>query len=219
MKAKGLKMAAAAAALAGLCVGVAEARNMVGYIKVEVPAGLSMMSVPFEPVGGGAFTLEAVLGNAPADTVLLLFTGSGYEVYNKDADAGWQDDNGDDAGNLTLPRGGGFWIWNVSGNPFNVVLRGQVPTQPISQNLETGLQIVSYGFPSAAPLSSYGPSNPEDGDMLMVFAGSTYTIYTYVDGEWVDDDGNPAGLVFEPGKAYWYWALTTDVMWGQSPNF
>lgn len=222
MNRKALKTALAAAALAGLLAVSAEASNIVGYIKVQAPAGLSLMSVPFNSVGGGTIRLADALKIAPEYTIVAFFVpGSGYTFYTKVSETDWEDENGNNANDVPLTPGDGFWVWNFSGSAFDVILHGDVPLSPINRPLQLGLQIFSYGFPTVAAVNDKGPDAPLDGDIIAVFNGSGYDFYTYSENDegWVDENGLLTTFAFQPGKAYWYWALSQDVAWVQTRNF
>ncbi len=195
------------------------ARNIAGYVRLEIPAGRSLVSVPFESFEGGDLTLGRALAQAPVDTQVFLFVpGTGYIVLTKLDETSWQDDLGSDMSGVPLPRGEGFWVQAPSA--FQLVLHGQVPTGSKTVALNPGLQIVSYGFPTAGLLNAVGPASPNDGDQLYAFVpGEGYQLYTYVEGSgWEDSFGMPATLQLMPGQAYWYLALG-PTSWTQTPNF
>lgn len=231
MNAKLFRTASAVAATAALLATGAQASNVVGYIKVEIPAGLSLVSVPFELVGGGTHTLDSVFGTSVPDSsqVILFDPGVGYEVYtfieeDDPADSGWFKGR-DPAGSTPLPRGSGFWVRNPSSEPIELVLRGEAPVTDVAVTLDVGLRIVSYGFPSEASLDTVSGLQPADTDQLIAFVpGEGFVVYTYVEEDTPEDTGwykgrDKVSLTLQPGQAFWYRRGGAATVWNQSKNY
>lgn len=224
MKTKVLKTALAAAAVAGLLAANAEASNMVGYIKLSVPAnGLKLMSIPFTKVGGGSHTLDSALPNVPDSTEVHVFirgTPDKWISFTFYEGVGWLDEDFNLAGDFQLSRGSGFWLKNVSPNSLSLVVNGEVPVADNNVPLLSGVQLVSYGFPTEADLATSGPANPSDTDELFVHQGGvSWVSYTYYEGlGWVDENYDPVSVTLTPVSAYWYKAAAQNV-WIQKKNF
>ena len=218
MRSKGWKTAAIAAALMGLTAAGARAGDWAGYVKITVPAGLSIVSVPFVQMDGSAHTLGTALKGLPADTEALVYSAvDGYTTYTY-IDGTWQDSEGGDAGAVELARGTAVWIKNVSGSAATIVIRGKVPVSNIAQSVGTGLQLVGYAFPSGADLDTYGPAGAQDGDTFYIYDNG-YTILTFVDGQgWSDSEGGAVDYTLQPGVGYWYSAQGSGT-WNQARNF
>lgn len=217
MNTKRIKTAAAAAALLGLLVAGAQASNVVGYIKTEVPAGISLMSVPFETVGGGLHTLDSVFGDKLADgsEVFLFIPGVGYTTFTYFDGFGWYEGE-NEAGTTQLTRGAGFWVRNNSVDAVALVLRGQVPVSNANVDLPTGVTLVSFGFPVEEGVNDAQGWAPLDGDEIFAFTNGAYVTHTYFDGFGWYEGENPSTLTFSPGQAYWYRRNGATVTWTQS---
>lgn len=219
-----------AAALTSAALLSAEARNVVGYVKIEVPAGLSLMSVPFERIGGGTLTVGEVFGDKLADgSKLYLFKpGVGFDVIeyiveDDPEDTGWYK-GADRVDDMELPRATGFWIRNNAATSVAIVLHGQAPVGQASVSLPLGLQIVSFGFPSDADIQSLPGLEPNDGDKLYEFVDGGFVVYEFIEEEDPQDTGWYKGMtkaVFNlaPGRAYWYRRTGASTTWNQSKNY
>ncbi len=231
MNAKVYRTAIAATALVALLAAGAQASNVVGYIKVEIPAGLSLVSVPFEMVGGGVQTLDSVFGDKlPDSSQVIMFTlGVGYEVFtyiveDEPEDTGWFKGR-TPAGSTPLPRGAGFWVRNSSANAIELVLKGEAPVADVTVPLAFGLQIISYGFPSEADVNTVGGFTPADTDQIIAFdPNEGFVVYTYVEEETPEDTGwykgrNKVELKLQPGQGYWYRRGGASTSWTQQKNY
>lgn len=222
MKTRVLKTALAAAALAGLLVAGAEASNVVGYVKISIPGGLSLVAQPFVQVGGSAPTIGGVFGSALPDGSELFFyvPGTGYTGYVYVEGVGWLDSNFNDANNVTLARGSGFWVKNNSAQPATLVLHGEVPLADNPITFLTGLQLFSYAFPTSLDVQTLTGLTPADGDEIVAFVNGNYITYTYIDGlGWVDANMELASFSLAPGASYWYWRKSGNTNWVQTRNF
>ncbi|MDZ4200237.1 MAG: hypothetical protein U1E27_13245 [Kiritimatiellia bacterium] len=213
---------AAGAILFALLVSGSEARNAVGYIKKSVPAGFSMMSIPFEQIGGSAQTLDSVFGEKLPDTseVILYTQDGGYNTYTYFEGDGWYDENFEPAGMAQLPRGIGFWVKNTAASEIEIMLRGQVPTKDKAITLSSGYQMVSFGF--AAPTAPQLEDGlfPNDTDELIAFGPGGFETITYFEGDgWLNEGYDPAALVLEPGVSYWYKRVGAGTTWNQSKPY
>ena len=217
---------AAAALAAGVISTQAQvySQNIVGYINTVVPAG-GYNLVANQLVNGSdvnhtnnnintAFSGLLSDPNAINNTVLFLWNGAGYNVYQyftgSDADNNFFTSgsvNGfyDAGGTLqtaSFNQGAGSFLYNPSGVIVTNTFVGNVPVgtnvlvinsgynlfsivEPISTNLESSV----VGFP--------GTSDPNaiNNDVLFKWNGSGYNVYQYFTGSDADSNFFTSGSV------------------------
>jgi len=225
MKAGSLLLALVAVMVAGTVLAAeVTSVNVVGFKRLDLPAGLTLVSAPFVQVGDQVadVTLGGAFGDdTPEGTIIYLYTpGVGYTTYTYVDGMGWVDDfftPGQETN--VLYRGEGFWVRAPSA--FTNAVAGEVPSSLNPTNtvvLPSGLQLFSFGFPADTPVDQSG-LNPTEGDIIYNYEGGTYTTYTYVDGMgWVDDLFSPVEVVFMMGEAYWYRAVS-QITWDQTKPY
>lgn len=221
MKAGSLLLAVVGVMLAVTTVFAAEVKsvNVVGFKRVEMPAGLSLVSSPFVKVGDQAadLSIDEVFGaDTPDGTIIYLFEqGVGYKTYTWIAGDSWYDDDFiSGQGTNVLARGEGFWVRAPSA--FTNAVAGEVPSTLNPTNtvvLSAGLELFSFGFPADTAIGASG-LNPSDGDIIYQYAGGAYTSYTYIAPDWLDDSFLPVSVVFTMGESYWYRAVS-QITWDQ----
>lgn len=192
--------------------------NAVGYIKLVLPPGQSMISTPFVLPGGGTPTINDIFGtNMPNGSVINIYRPSlgKYDNYGY-AFGQWYKGAVPGQGTNLIHRGSGFWIKNPGLTNLTLTLVGEVPGAPDFSaeivNLPRGQSIVCFSFPTVTPFENSGLV-PQNGDVVNVWQPAPtnkYTNYGYAFGNWyVGAVITP--LVFEPGKAYWYKNVATPV--------
>ncbi len=222
---------AVSAVLLGLSVAGAQAGNAVGYIRIEVPAGLSLMTVPFETIGGGEHTLGSVFGDKLGDgsQVVLFKPGVGFESYTyveetDPEESGWYK-GATKSDDTSLRRGAGFWVRNQSGESVVIFLSGQVPVADKAVALDTGLAIVGFSFPVAADIQELEGLTPEDNDQIIIFRpGVGFESYTYVEETDPEESGwykgaTKAELELQPGTGFWYRRAGGNSIWLQQAPY
>ncbi|MDZ4200210.1 MAG: hypothetical protein U1E27_13105 [Kiritimatiellia bacterium] len=182
--------------------------NAVGFIKLELPPGLSLVSTPFVKVGGETPTIGDVFGtNVPDFSVVHVYHPStGYRTFSFVFGEWYTGATGGQSTNQ-LDRGSGVWFKNPASS--NVVLNvvGEVPggaafaTEIVE--LPVGLSLVSFSFPASTPIAASGLV-PDNFDVIHSYMpGEGYRSFSYVFGQWYEG-ATPVSFSFEPGKAYWY---------------
>ncbi len=219
---KKLMLAAVALALLSLPAFADSAVSpAVGVIKVEVPAGLSLMSVPFETGDGGTHTLDSIFGNSLSDgsQVIIFEPGVGYKTYSFYEGYGWY--FGDSpAGETVLERGVGFWVRNKGMASVAIFMAGRVPVSEKNIAIPAGYSIVSFAFPLDLEVDQLEGLTPVDGDRILAFENGAYITHNYYEGfGWYNGD-SPSDFKFEPGKSAWYFRRSSNTYWLQAlpPN-
>ena len=150
-----------------------------------------------------------------ADKV-ICYDGGAYRMawlYDDGVDVLWLE--GAVPSTLALQPGQAFWL--LTGALHTVTFLGEVRTdETVEIVLQPGYNMVSWPYPTTLILQlsslhddgAYGATVSTDADSILAYdAVSGYTRH------WLYDDGvnvawlqgaSPSGLLFEPGKGYWY---------------
>ncbi len=212
--------------------------NAVGYAKLSLPAGFSMISLPFNAVGGNATTIGGVFpyGTVQDSTTIFFYMpGAGYAAYTfvdnglGDPASGWwgpTDTSSPTGGSNAILRGEGFWI-QVPG-ATNIVLAGEVPGASNGTNtvpLVTGFQMVSFAYPATGSVTN--GLAPSDGDTIFSWTGSSWQTYSYVyspgdpaDTGWYDNNNSVfvPDVALKVGAGYWYQS-SQSMSWNQTKPY
>lgn len=198
--------------------------NAVGVTRVNLPAGFSMIAVPFNAVGGQGLTLDQLFGtNLPDSTYVFTFVaGSGYVNYQYIDGMGWLNDNSEPSGDSKILRGEGFWVYLYNA-ASNVALSGEVPASAVGTNkvdLIPGFQMISYAFPQEMAIADCGLV-PHDSDYIFKFLNGGYVNYQYIDGiGWLDDNSEPVNITFKPNEGFWYLSYASGTnTWLQTKTY
>ena len=196
----------AVALAAGLLSASAQvySANVVGYYNVKVNAhGYALVA---NQLTNTANDINVVIGNgcisdpnANNNTVLYLWGGSGYNIYQyftgADADTwfanvgsvnGWYDTVGTLATG-TFKQGTGSFLFNPSNSALTNTFVGQVVQGPFSRTIKTGFDTYSIIPPVSTNVDSFvgfpGTSDPNanNNDTIYIYNGG-YNIYQYFTG-------------------------------------
>lgn len=210
-----LKVAAVSVLAAGLTTSAfaqTYSVNAVGYIKLVLPPGQTLISTPFVKVGGGVPTITDVFGtNVPNGSVIYTYitASNSYNTYTY-FNSQWYKGATSGQGTNLLHRGTGFWFKNPTTSNLTFNLVGEVPGgDDYSQeqvNLPIGLSIVCFSFPTETSYANSGLT-AQNGDVIYDWTGSSYRTFTFFSGNWyVGSTITP--LVFQPGKGYWFKSIS-----------
>lgn len=221
MRTKALILSAAALA-AGLLSSNAQvySANVVGYYNVAVPAG--GYALVANQLTNSQNNVNVVLGtglrsdpNAVNNTVLYLWGGSGYNIYQyftgADADAwfalsgstnAWYDTAGNVA-NAQFNQGTGSFLFNPSSSPVTNTFVGQVPQGNFTRTIKTGFDTYAIFPPVSTNVESAlvgfpatSDPNAVNNDTIYIYNGG-YNIYQYFTGAdadaWFALSGSPNG--------------------------
>ena len=174
-----------------------ESSNTVGYQKVNISSGLTMLGSSFVAVGGQE-DLD-IQDLVPSNTktsggvdYIRIWTGSGYtdySYYSEAADGGIYDgddclgpgwgDSSQDAANEILTTGKGFWVHSNSAETIKTF--GEV-TENTEVRISAGLTMVCNPQPVDIDIQQIVPSNTKTSggvDYIRIWTGSGYTDYSY----------------------------------------
>lgn len=211
------KWMASAALFAALTVGSfaqeSFSANAVGFLKIELPPGLSLVSTPFVGEAGAIPTIGDVFGtNVPNLSIVHIFRPpSTYETFRFIGGEWYKGATGGQHTNR-LERGSGVWFMNPASTNVSLSVLGEVPGGAEFEaeivDVPVGLSIVSFSFPIPTPVSESGLT-PVHMDEIHAFDPVTgYVTYRFIVDQWYQG-ATPVDFVFEPGKAYWYYSQST----------
>jgi len=173
--------------------------NAVGYYRLELCAGLSLVANQFHHVRGN--TVDNILGAPPEGTRVYKFRPDlGVYTMRQYVDGAWE---GDEDG-MTLNPGEGAFVWLPT--VYSKRFLGEVPG--LAQvSIPNGTSILSSPLPERGPLNLAPPGGLgfplRNGDVIFQWSCSrgTYRFNQYVDGMWEGDDAG-APPVVEIGEAF-----------------
>ena len=197
--------------------------NIVGYTKVSVPAGLSIIGQNFSAVGGGDCNIQTIRGEGLSDggtDMLQLWTGSGYDYcyyysaaddINGDGSAAWGDESWT-AVDLSIGSGTGMWM--QSQQDATIVFAGEVG-EGNTKAFSAGLTLASQTIPMDINIQDVQGEGLADGgvDMIQIWNGSSYDYYYYysaaddINGDgtaaWGDESWTPVDVTLYAGQGFW----------------
>lgn len=178
------------------CVGIAsaaESQNIVGYTKVNCPAGqLTLVSLNFET---GGLTIDDLLGGQVPDLTVV-------NLWDKDANAYVTSTKGRSGFSPDAVVNLGDALWIKAPSTTEVVLLGEVLTAGTNTvAVAAGLEATGYYYPVSTlwtdtDLSSQAP----DLSVLNVWDGSAYQTFTKGRSGWGTGSDT---LVIDPAEGFW----------------
>lgn len=174
MKAKTLLLTAAltvAAAATSMAQAVYSV-NVVGYINLSIPSGLSMIANQLNSTPNNS--VQSLFGNPPNGITVNKFNpaSGNYDQAIFDPDLGWGDPT-----SMVLNPGQGAFIDNP-GATFTATLVGEVQlTSNVS--IPAGLNVYSSVIPQSAPLDQMGFPNPNGALTVSRWNGGGFDLYIF----------------------------------------
>lgn len=165
--------------------GAVVSENMVGYVNLQLPWGMSFIANPLLQTN---VTLRYLFPTAPDGAQVMKLVNGDYvtSVYSVDR-AGWVGPQ------LDLPMGVGFFFINPSRDTFTQTFIGEVPLGSLTNNLPAGVSLEGSLLPQAGSINSIHNIPGQPGDNFFVFANEgeargRYVRSAYTAGEgWVPD--------------------------------
>lgn len=207
--------------------------NIVGYHKLGLASGLSILGTQFVEVGGKPISIQdAITDGADQGDEILFFDGTTYETYPYDlvtfdenwdeAGPGWVDNETGTQATRTLTPGEGFWYRN--GSQKDITVAGEVPaTKSVTVTCGGKLQLVSISMPISIKLQDIKFDGVVATDEVMFFNGTTYDTFPYDDVTfdenweeagpgWVDNEtGTQATKVVDLHEGFWLRSASATV--------
>ena len=203
--------------------------NTVGYQKVNISPGLTIVGTPFTSIEANATGLD-IQSIKPADTqnsggvsMLRRWNGSGYTEYfyfpedqfgvGDEELPGWGDALQNEA-NVQIDLGEGYWI--QSDKAETITLAGEVADEE-TVSIGSGLTLISNPLPVDIDIQKIIPSDTQNSggvSMLRMWNGSGYTEYFYFPEDqfgvgdeelpgWGDALQNEVHVTIPAGRGFW----------------
>jgi len=174
--------------------------NVVGFVKLSLPKGFSMIA---NPLNAATNDLNTIIPTAPDGSSIMKWEGTKFgspDTYYEGV--GWLDSDLNPS-KTTLNPGEGAFIQLPSAT--EVVFVGEVPQGTLTREIPKGFSIVSQLTPQKISLDDANfPA--ADGDAIMFWdnaSGKYTTPYSYFEGMgWLDADLNPVTITPEIGQSF-----------------
>jgi hypothetical protein len=222
MKTKTLLIAAAALA-AGIMSSQAQtpvySQNIVGYVNQTLPQGAYSLVVAPLQATGTVNNAEQVLPAVQANDNVLLWNGSGFDIYVFSGSPGlWIGPSGPGPA-PTLNAGTSFFYLNSSSSNETNTYVGSV-TLTNSTTLVPNYSLAGSVVPIAGSIDSTNFNLPfQANDNVLLFNGSGYDIYVYSGspGLWIGPSGPGSAPVVNVGQSFFYLNSSgANEQWNQS---
>lgn len=200
--------------------------NAVGFVRVNVPTGVEIISNPFRRGNNHLNTILPLPANADGTTIHRFdpSTQSYGDSIQWVTDYGWFTAEEQRPNWLNLPPGEGVFIEplvNGASGPLNIHFIGEVPQGSLSRPLlgEFKMSLVGSLVPDAWYLGTPTENFPAvDGDTLFIFNPSTQQYndsYSYFEGYgWFSpSDPTPEGPVIGPAQGFWVQKYGANTTW------
>lgn len=221
--------------------------NVVGYVKTSIPTSgnYTMISIPFDPIGGVTNTLQGVFGTnrltqhpsigSLADR-LYKFTGAGYDVFYQRTNGLFYVVGASTPTNIDVLAGDTFWIQQpaASNQVKQIVLMGDVVDVATQlTDMVSSYQMLAYPFSSDVNINQTGFRSSSGSashatiaslaDRIYVFTGAGYDVYALNTNGWRASDGFAtnalATKVFSMGDGFWYQARSNAWTWAETNKY
>jgi hypothetical protein len=175
--------------------------NVVGYVNVYLPPGLSLVANPLASVFGTNYTVSSMVNWWPAlpdgSQVFKYSDGSAYEVSTFDGISGtWSNPD------LELNIGSGFFFSNPSSLTVTQTFIGGVPEGVLVNPIPAGLSTKSSLVPQYGSINDLHHIPGELGDEIRTYVndqqgGGYYNISTFDGARWQPD------LILHVAEGFW----------------
>jgi hypothetical protein len=176
-------------------VGGVVSENMVGYVNLQLPWGMSLIANPLFQTN---VSIRSLFPTAPDGAQVMKRVNGDYVtcVYSASS-AGWVGPQ------MDLPLGTGFFFINPARDTFVQLFVGEVPTGSVTNNLPAGVSLEGSMLPLAGSVNSVHNVPGQPGDSIFVFinegeARGRYHRSAYSAGEGWNPDLNLA-----VGQGFW----------------
>ena len=206
--------------------------NIVGYTKVSVTAGLSIVGQQFVAVGGGDQNIQSITASGLEDggvDFIRIWNGTGYNSYSyfsADDDiagtgsAAWGNDDWEVV-DVDFAPGTGMWL--SAQNDATITFSGEVGNGN-TVSFSAGLNLITPPQPTIVNIQDIQAVGLSDGgiDFIRVWNGSGYVSYSYFSADddiagtgkaaWGNDDWEPVDVSFDPGLGMWLSAQNSGTL-------
>jgi hypothetical protein len=153
--------------------------NAVGYVKVSVPVGFSIIANPLDAGTGNNVLSKLFAAPSEGTTIYKFNSAAGSYDISTYSFGSWDTDR-------TMDPGQGAFILNADTKTFDVVFVGEVKQGHLVTTVPSGFSMIASQVPQAGGLTTDLKYTPADGDTVYAFnnAKGSYDIGTYSFGTW-----------------------------------
>ncbi len=207
------KIALAALALVaatGIALAAVTSANTVGFVTVTAEADVyTPVAVMFADVGQNTLSIDSIVFEGIArDDSLQIFGNDGNvatEIFR--TKNGWEDQDGEDAGEWVFQPGDSFWVTPANGDDIVVKFPGEVKATDLTIIAPADVYTpFGNGTPKAVSIADITFDGIARDDSLQIFGndGNVATELFRTKSGWEDQDGEDASdYIFQPGEAFW----------------
>jgi hypothetical protein len=165
--------------------GTVVSQNMVGYVNLGLPWGMSFIANPFLQTNA---TVASLFPTAPNGAQIMKLVNGDYVTATYSADrGGWVGPQ------LELPLGVGFFFINPARETFMQTFVGEVAMGSLTNHLPAGVSLEGSLLPQSGSINTLHNIPGQPGDIIFIFvnegeARGRYLRSTYSAGEgWSPD--------------------------------
>ena len=204
------KLVTAACALVAASAFAVESANTVGFIDKVADADVyTPVTVMLAGIGVNTLPIEDIVFDGIAlDDSLQIFGNDGNvatELFK--SRSGWEDQDGEDAGDWVFQPGDSFWISPANGEDVTATFVGEVKTTALTVTAAADVYTpFGNGTPAPVAIEDMEFDGIALDDSLQIFGndGNVATELFKSRSGWEDQDGEDAGdWVFQPGDSFW----------------
>lgn len=175
--------------------GAVVSENMVGYVNMQLPWGMSFIANPLLQTN---VTIGALFPTAPDGAQVMKLVSGDYvtSVYSV-ARAAWVGPR------LDLPAGVGFFFINPSRETFTQIIIGEVPIGSLTNNLPAGVSLEGSLLPQAGSINSVHNIPGQPGDNIFVFVNEGEARGRYIRSAYVAGEGWTPDLTLGVAQGFW----------------
>jgi hypothetical protein len=197
-----------AVALAAASALAATSSNIVGYVKLNLGAGFTMVANQLDNGSGNKVT--DLFTGVPSDFSVFKYTGGTF-ISIQFLGGAWEGDDVD----MTLAPGEGVFVQSPSA--YSVTFVGEVKTGASTVNVGQGFSIISSVVPQQLALDAASGFPADNGDTVYRFvpAASSYVSDQFLGGAWEGDSEGAAPTV-NVGEAFWVDNVGAAAAWDRT---
>lgn len=169
--------------------------NVVGYVNLQLPWGMSLIANPFIQTN---VTIRALFPTAPDGAQIMKLVHGDYitSTYSVSR-AGWIGPQ------MDLPIGVGFFFINPSRDPFTQTFVGELWPGSLTNNLPAGISLEGALIPQAGSINTVQNIPGEPGDIIFFFANQGEARGQYMRSRFTSDSGWTPDLELGVGQGFW----------------
>lgn len=169
--------------------------NMVGYVTLQLPWGMSLIA---NPLIQSNVTLHALFPTAPDGAQIMKLVNGDYVTSTfSAATAAWTRPQ------LEVPIGVGFFFINPSRDAFTQIFVGELWPGLLTNNLPAGVSFEGALLPQAGSINILHTIPGEPGDTIFFFANQGEARGQYVRSRFTSDSGWTPDLELGVAQGFW----------------